>query len=299
MKLLLHNLFAFDRDETAGEILFYRLFESFLVYMALFYAWSWGFYLQRISDVVLPLGIARYIDISFMFDHHLGLVNAGLITGLLLLGYFRGVRIGYLGAILLLHVQYAARYCLGEISHGSTVVMLCLFLLGMATLAFDARRDIRRAGLGLCYFFVGLGYTSAAFCKLIGTGPGWVDGQHLWLWIAERTVDTFSMSGVIATNWVQTLALEHYAVATLILAFGLLTEFFGFLVWFRRTRPYIITLLIIMHVGIVISMKIFFASNTFALVFLAYPWGRLIDISLGKLDVVRSERIRRLSLLLT
>ena len=183
---LLQNLFDFERQETVGEILFFRFFELFVVYFALIYAWEWGPYLSRLSDVVLPLGIAEYIDISFMFENNLGIVNAIVMTVMLALGFLRIWRYGYLAAILSFHLHYAARYSQGEISHGSNLVGTIILLLAVATLAFKHRKEIRRTTLGLCYFFIGLGYTSAALCKLGATGPTWPAGRHLRMWIQER-----------------------------------------------------------------------------------------------------------------
>lgn len=296
---LLHNLFDFEREETVGEIIFYRVFELVIVYWTIKYAWRWGPYMERLSDIVLPLGIAEYIDVSFMFSATFGIGGAVLMTALVLAGYLRLSRFAYPATLLVFHLLYVARFSQGEISHGSNFVGMAVLALTVSTLAFKHRREIRRATLGLCYFFFGLGYTSAALCKLIGTGPNWVDGRHLWMWIQERTVDTFSLTGVVDYNWLQQLALDHHLVGTAILTFGLLTEFFAFLMWYKRPRPYIMTLLAGMHVGIWGVMKLTFSANTYLLLLLAYPFPRLIDWSLAHLDAMTSEKIHRLSMRLT
>ncbi len=288
MHNLLRNLFDFERADTSGERLFFRIFEVVVLYFILSFAWEWGVYILKISDVVLPLGIANHIDVSFMFDSPLPLLNAAAITALMAAGFFRLWRFGYMGAFLLMHLQYVARYSLGEISHGSNVMGMALLGLALGAIFFNERKGARRFTFGFLYFFLGLGYVLAAASKLIGTGPGWVDGRHLWMWIAERSVDTFSITGAITYNHLQTLVLEHLPLATLILTFGLLTEFFGFLMWFRRTRPWIMTLLIVMHLGVLLTMKINFPANTVLLILLAYPWGQW----LGKMPALRDAAFR-------
>ncbi|MCG8377930.1 MAG: hypothetical protein MI865_00485, partial [Proteobacteria bacterium] len=242
------------------------------------------------------LGIAEYIDVRFMFDHSLGVVNAVLMTVLVLVGFFRLWRYAYLGTLLLFHLHYAARFSQGEISHGSNFVGTAVLLMAVATLVFQHRKEIRRATLGLCYFFFGLGYTTAALCKLGGTGLTWSDGRHLWMWIQERTIDKFSLIGTVEYNWLPELAIDHYLIATAILTFGLLTEFFAFLFWFKRTRPLAGTLLVGMHIGIWGVMRLTFSANTYMLFMLAYPFERLIDWGLRRLGEVRFEKIRELSL---
>ncbi len=299
IRTLLHNLFDFEREETAGEILFYRLIELVILYWTIKYAWRWGPYLDRLGDVVLPLGIAEYIDIRFMFSHHLGIVNAVAMTVMALAGFLRLWRGAYLVTLLLFHLHYVARFSQGEISHGANFVGMAVLALAAATLAFRDPRLVRRTALGLCFFFFGLGYTTAAWCKLGATGLDWPSGHHLWMWIQERTVDTFSKSGVVEYNWLQELALRHYWVGTAILTFGLLTEFFAFLMWFKRLRPYIMTALVGMHVGIWAVMKLTFSANTYLLLLLAFPLYVLIDRGLQRLDAVRLEKVRRLSLRMT
>ena len=280
MSVFWNNLFDLDRRETVGEILFYRLFELVMLYWIVLFAWEWGFYIQKIGDVVLPLGIAEYVDVSFMFDNGLSILNAALITAAVAVGFFRLNRWGYFAGFLLIHLQYVSRYSLGEISHGSNVAGLALFAMAMGAVAFRNPKWTRRTALGLTLFFLGWGYTTAAFSKLIASGPMWVDGGHMWMWISERAVDVMSKQGVPDLNWLQSILVESYPLATLTLTFGLVVEFFGFLVWFRKTRPYIMTLLITMHIGILLSMRISFPANDTILVLLAYPWGNIIDYGL-------------------
>ena len=293
---LLRHLFDFERTETPGERIFYRLFEAMVLYWTLNFAWEWGFYILRIQDVVLPLGIAEHLDISFMFSGPWPLVNAAAMTAFMLLGFARVWRFSYLVALLLFHLQYVSRYCLGEISHGSNVIGMAVLGMALGAVAFADRQAMHRFVVGFNYFFLGLGYTSAAVCKLIASGPLWVDGRHLWLWIGERTVDIYSMTTVLDYNWVQSLALEWYPIATLILTFGLLVEAGGFLMWFKPTRLVSMSLLIMMHFGIAASMKIHFWPNTLVLIFLAFPWTRWIDHLLARLDAAQRDKVDRMSI---
>ena len=296
---LLHNLFDYEREETTGELLFYRFFELVVIYHTIKYAWRWGPYLSRLGDVVLPLGIAEYVDITFMFTHPLGIINAVAITLMAIVGYVRLWRPAYLVTLLLFHLQYVARFSQGEISHGSNFVGMTVVALAAATLAFQNPKFVRRTALGLCYFFFGLGYTTAAGSKLIGTGLHWPDGRHLWMWIQERAVDTFSMTGTLDYTWLQDWALEYHWLATAILTFGLLTELFGFTMWFKRYRIIIMPLLVCMHIGIWMVMRLTFTSNTYLLILLAFPWTLAIDYVLQRLDASQRERIEELSMRVT
>ena len=293
---LLYNLFDYEREETVGEILFFRAFEVVVVYWTLLFAWEWGPYLSRLSDVVLPLGIAEYVDITFMYQNNLGIVNAVIITVMVALGFLRIWRYGYLVALLAFHVHYVARYSQGEISHGSNIIGMTVLAFAVATLAFKHQKEIRRTVLGICYFFFGLGYTSAALCKLVATGPLWPAGRHLHMWIQERTVDTFSLTGTVDYNWLQVLALDYGIIATMILAFGLLVEALGFLFWFKKTRLYIGVLLAGMHIGIMVVMRLDFVSNTLLLFMLAVPLPLLINKALERLEGSTFERLKRRSL---
>lgn len=290
MDTLARHLFDFEAEETKGEKIHFRLLELVVIGFTLRFCWDWGFYIGRnIETVLLPLGVANHIDISFMFSYGVALVNAGLVSLLCLIGFARLWRPAYALALLLFHLQYAARYCLGEISHGSNLIGMSLLALGLAMLFFHDPTQRRRFTKGFLYFFVGIGYTSAGFCKLIGTGLSWPDGHHLWMWIAERQVDVTSKFGAFDPNGLQDLILSDYRVGTLILAFGLMMELTGVLMWWRPTRYVVATALVGMHIGVVLTMNIFFTATTVLMVLLALPWPAIIDRVLSGLKSLISS----------
>ena len=274
---LLKNLFEFDREPTAGEIIFFKAFELFVAYATLKLAWEWGFYTLRISDVVLPLGIARYVDVSFMFDGVLPLVNAGLITACVAAGFFRLWRFSYLIGFLLLHLQYAARFTLGEIPHSTNLVGMTLLGFGLAMMVFRDALHRRRFALGFTYFFLGLGYTLAAFSKFVGTGITWVDGRHLWLWVGEKSVDLFAKTGVWHLNPLQEIVMGSMSMATLFLMIGMVSETFAFLVWWRTPRIVVGLGLAGLHIGIYLIMNIMFGLALIEILLLCLPWPWVLD----------------------
>jgi len=293
------RLFRYDQRETEGSVLFFRLFEAIIVYQLLYYAWSWGFYIPQLGDVVLPLGIANYIDVSFMFNSWYSVGNAAFITIFALLAFFKNKRSLYFIALLGMHLQYVARFSQGEISHGSNLTAMALLMLALSGLFFTKLEEQRKVAFGLFIFFAGLGYTSAAISKLIATGPEWINGSHLYLWIGERAIDKLSQEGSFQLNLLQEQIMKHHWMASMTLLFGLLTEFFGFLIWFRKIRWIEGTLLICMHLGIFLSMRIEFNSYLVILFLIAYPWHKALDYFLnrkeqGKLSQWLQKRAQRL-----
>jgi hypothetical protein len=274
---LWHNLFGFEEEETAGDLLFFWLFELFIVGSTVSYAWHWAQYIPSISGVALPLGVANYIDVSFMFNSILPYVNLGLITTFALLGLLRVHRYAYMAAFLLLHLQFVARYVLGAIPHSSNVLGMAVLGFALALIVFQRAAHRRKFVLGYNYFFIGLGYTLAGFSKLVGTGIFWSDGRHLWMWIHEKGVDSFAKFGVLEFNWMQELALSSFSVATLFLTIGLLSELAAVLMWWRPLRTPVVLAVLGLHVGIYMVMGIMFSITFAILVMLALPWARWID----------------------
>lgn len=287
------NLFDYESPETQGEQVYFRIFELIIIYFAIKYAWEWGLYMDRISDIVLPLGIANYLDLSFMFGSQLPIINAILITLVLVCAFFRLItRYAYLIGLILLHIQYAARYTLGEIPHSANLIGMTILCFGLAHLFFTDQKITHRFSMGAVYFFCGLGYTSAGISKLIATGPLWVDGRHLWLWMSEKSVDILSRTGTFEYNWLQEFAFEHYIIATIILMSGLLIELSGILMWWKKLRPYIITLIIGTHIGIQMTMNIVFMAFMVQLVLMAYPWSSLINSVIDSLNNFKSKSFK-------
>ena len=278
MDSLFKNLFTFEQSESFGVKLFLRIFELFTVSYTIIYAWEWGLYTLRISDVVLPLGLANYLPMNYFIGTNWALVNAGLISIFTIVPFlFRKFKWFYLPAFLLLHVQYVARFSLGEIPHSSNLLGFSLLGLALGFFFFKKNYKALTFAYGFLIFFLGLGYTSAAISKLIATGITWIDGNHLWLWIAEKTTDALSAEGNFTYSMIQELAMQSRFIATSILIVGLLTEFFAFLVWWKKLRPYVIIMLIGMHMGIYYSMNIFFMSYMVELTIVGFPWHRLFN----------------------
>src|SRR5690625_7614141 len=117
MKRLINYRDSPDLDESLGEKLFFWCFGIIVVVYMLVVVWEWARYIPQMETVLLPLGIAGYVDVSFMFGNNLAFWNAGAITIAAALGVSRIVPgIAYWIAIALFHLQYVSRYSLGEIS---------------------------------------------------------------------------------------------------------------------------------------------------------------------------------------
>lgn len=293
---LLRDLFGFDDEESFGEVAVHRFFEACVVLWTIEHVARWAEQLETITRVVRPLGLGHYIDVSPMFgDSPWPEVNALVIACLLLLGFARVSRFAYAGALLLTHWQYVARWCLGKASHGASFIGLSLMMMALGALLFHDRKRARRTAMGGILFFFGAGYMSAAFSKLIATGPHWIDGYHLWLWIGERSVDMHSETGAFNMGLVQSLATRSRAFATLLLAGGFFAELFAFLLWFRKTRPFVALVLLGMHFGIGLAMNIVFAYNMALLAMAAFPWAVLINQTVARLDSRHAGRLRELA----
>lgn len=276
---LSYQLFDPDREQTPGEVVFFKLFELFVLFYVIKFAWEWGIYTQfRNVEVVLPLGLANYIDVSIFFDYHLALINAGFITLLSIASYFRlGFKWQYMVIMILLHIQYVARFSQGEIPHSQNLIGMAVFCFAIGALFFPDKKQMPRFVMGAIIFFIGLGYTSAFFAKLIGTGIDWFDGRHLWLWIGEKSIDILSREGFYNPNFLQELALKSTAMASLILLIGWMTELIGFTIWWKKLRPYTTLLLIGMHFGITMTMNIRFDAFVMQLILVGFPWYLLFD----------------------
>ena len=293
---LSEELFGFQAEETVGERLHFKLYEVFLVAFATTWMWQWGLYVQSLTNVVQPLGIAEYIDVSRFFSP-LALLNAALFSVCALLGLLRvAPRLGYTVAFAAFHLQYVTRFSLGEICHASNFVGMGVLALAGAMWLYPDARERRRFVFGASIFFLGLGYSSAALSKLVASGFGWADGLHLWLWIGEKSVDYYSKFGELRLNALQEAALSSRGLATVILATGLLVEAGGFLLWFRRLRVWVAILCIGMHLGIHFAMNIMFDQFIYQLVILCFPLGAFIDRGLARSGESAKRRLGGLSL---
>lgn len=272
------ELFDFGRASTRGERLFARLYEALIGIWVLWHCWTWAAYIPRIDSVVLPLGIANYLDVSAFYNAPVAYGIAAGVTVLVALGYSRRAKWAYTGAIVGFHILYATRYSLGEISHGSNFVGTALLAFAIATVLFkDSEHAIWRFALGFSLFFYGLGYTTAGFCKLIGTGLDWPAAAHFALWVGERTIDVTSRDGVFEPTILQRVGLAYPWFGSLSLTFGLIAELAGVLLWFRRFRTPVLAGLIGMHIGIDLTLDIMFIYNILILALLAIPFTQLFD----------------------
>jgi hypothetical protein len=282
------ELFEPERDQSPGELLFFKFFELFILFYTIRFSWEWGIYTQtRNTEVVLPLGLANYLDVSLFFDHNLALINAALISALLLLCFFRaGPKWLYMVVMVLFHMQYVIRYSQGEIPHSQNLVGMSVLCFAIGAWFFPGNKQMPRFVMGSIIFFIGLGYTSAFFSKLIGTGINWYDGRHLWLWISEKSIDILSREGAYNPNFLQQMALGSTTAASVILLIGWFTELIGFTMWWKKLRPYTTTLLIGMHFGITLTMNIRFDAFVIQLILIGYPWYKWIDPYLGSVPVI-------------
>lgn len=277
-KVITQNLYGEPEELSSAHRVYFKIFELFTLYYVIQLSWEWGLYTLKITDVVLPLGIANIIDISFMHGNNLPLINATLISVLMLFAFFRkGEKWIYMVALVLLHLQYVARFSIGEIPHSANLVGMALFSFAVGCTFFEKELHRYRFIFGFTIFYIGLGYFSASISKLIGTGIFWVDGRHLWLWIAEKGTDILSREGSFSYSFVQELALRSIPAATLMLLIGILTEFFGILIWFKKLRPYVTLALVGMHFGVMMSMNIRFDSFMIELLILGFPYPELMN----------------------
>lgn len=294
MKRFIEQLFEFERAEQPGELLRFQLLQLFLLGWGVYFAWSWGLFIRHIPAIVAPQGMARELDLSWFVGSDLALMNAALITlcaASVLLR--RAERAASALLVLLLHVQYVARHCLGKVAHGSQYVGLGLLMLALAIWLMPTASARRRFTLGGTLLFMGAGYVCAAASKLVARGLSWTDGSHLWLWIGEKSIDQLSDLGQVELNTLQRLCLEHWWLATTFLALGLLTEACGFLLWFARTRTWIMFALIGLHIGQYWTVAILFDTYIYQLLLVGLP-PSVLD-ALARLLPAADDGIRRTS----
>lgn len=295
LRVLSENLFPFERKLSYGEQLYFRIFEVLIAVFSLLLAWQWAVYMQRLERVLKPQGIAHYMDLSFLLGSQIPCLVAGALALCLLLGVVRRSPYAYGAAILLMHVLYAARHSLGKAPHIAHCIGLSLIALALGTALFrSSAAHLQRFVFGFLIFCLGVSYALAGICKLVYTGIGWPDGSHLLLWIAEREMDARGALGSFDLSIVQRSIVEHRVLGTVALAFGLVTELLAFLAWFERLRIWVLSGLIAMHLGIGLTMDIYFSYNVYLLVMLAYPWGKLVDWLLQRTSASSADRAHEL-----
>ena len=274
---LARQLFDFRAPPSRGESIHFRIFEAFICASTVQLAWYWAEDIPTISHQVLQLGIANYIDPSFMYGNQLALVNAALITLAVAIGFTRKNRFSYTIAFLALHLQFSARFVLGKGPHSANLVGMALLGFVLAELFFRERIARSRFAIGFSCFFVGLGYTMASVCKFIATGITWPAGRHLWMWIYEKQIDNISKFGDFPLSAWKSFCLSSLTVSTIVLGIGLITEMFSSLLWWKKARPFVGLALIGMHVGIKVTMGITFVHSTILVALLTLPWGWIFD----------------------
>ncbi len=275
-----NDLFETVLPDSRGGRIYFKVFELFVVVSAIHLAWKWAGYIPRLTDTVEPVGLAAYINLSFVVDPVVAWGMALALTASASTGFVR-IRLlgryGYAVAFMLMLVLFAARFSQGKIPHSANLVGMAVLALALGMLLFRNAHDRARFVLGFTYFYVGLAYTLAGIAKLVGTGLTWPDGRHLWMWINEKSIDVFAKYGQLDLNWVQHLALDHRLFATAMLTFGWVTELTAFLLWWERFRRPLIVLILMLHFGIWMSMNIMFKLSIFELVILLLPLPMLID----------------------
>jgi hypothetical protein len=276
-----HHLFRLGWETSRGERAHLRAFELLVAALTVWHVWRWSGTIAGLETVVQPLGLAHWVDVSFLFAPLAARANAAVVTLAVLAGALRMGRPAYAVALLGFHLQYVARYSLGKPSHGSSMIGLAVLGLALGSYVAEDALDARRFAFGFTVAFAAVGYASAAACKLIATGPGWVRGEHLALWITERSVDGYGKTGELVVNRLQQVLLDAPRLASATLCFGLISEALAVLAWSRRYRAAVFGALLLMHFGIWWSMDILFDTNIALLLVLGFPWDRWGNAALG------------------
>lgn len=276
---LARALFPLDGPLTSGERTHFTVLQVGVAALVLKETWPWPESIARLQSLVAPLGIGSHLDLSFLLGATSPYVLYGALAGALLLGTVRRSAWAYWAALLCFHLLYVTRYSLGKASHGTSFLGLAVLALALGTSLYkrDDPAAQQRFSFGFLFFFYGFGYVMAAICKMVATGPSWPAGAHLLLWMGEKSVDVTSSTGHFEPNAMQSLILQTPELGTAALTFGLVAEALGFLMWFSRYRPWIVTALIAMHIGIDFTMNIFFFNNICMLLLVGYPWGRWLQ----------------------
>lgn len=275
---------SFDH-ETNGNIIQFKVFELLVLFLSVKESINWMIYIKNYEEIVIPVGLANYININYLFSEPWMYIHSGCIILFCVAGFIRKGKYSYLVVLILLHILYAARFSFGKVSHGANFLGISLLLLSLSFLFYSKPENRRKFVFEACFFLFGIAYVSSGVSKLIGTGLHWPDGQHLLLWIAEKQIDQLSQHGETSLNALQLLIMKHYWLATCFLFIGLITELSGFLLWFKKSRPWIALLLIGMHIGILFTMNILFDQFVLFLAIVAMPWFKITDRYLRNIHI--------------
>lgn len=294
MKRLVENLFEFEQSQSTGTKIYLRFFELFIVFNTLVYAWRWGLYILKISEAVLPLGIGQYIDPEIFYQNNFGLYNAIFVSVFTVTAFLlKKAKWLYALSFVLMHLMFVARFSQGEIPHSQALLGYSLLGLAIGSCVFKQKDPSLRFAFGFVVFFIGLGYTTAGLSKLVATGFHWVDGRHLWLWIAEKSVDVLSHYGTYQRNFLQELVLDYRWMGTAFLTVGLMTELSGVLVWWKKFRYFEFFMIIGLHAGIYVLMNILFFYYTIELFIIGFPWYKLLNKYIDESKINRDSPVYR------
>lgn len=284
MLRLVRRLFDFQSPTRPGEQSYFRVIEYVVVIYALWAIFTWVDEARMWTQVVSATGVAQWITIDWMLRSAWALVAIGVTAVIcLLLGLFRVLRQGYLTGFACVHLLFVARFSQGKVSHGDSLFGFLLLFLGLAYVLYTDDFARRRFFWGLAHFYLGFIYILSAFSKLIATGPSWVSGEHLWMWILERRVDIYSQTGMLVEDDLKSLLLENRLLATGFLSSGLFLEMCGFLLWLNRTRPVMTLVFVSFHFGVWLTLDIAFLRHALLLCLLGLPLEGALDRVLHRL----------------
>lgn len=288
MNYFWQQLFDPDESESLGQRLQFLAFEVVVLVRANLELWRWAEIIPNQPGVPKPSGIANYIDVSFLMQGAAAQINAALCGLLLLLGLSGRVRGAYAGAFAAFALQYAARFGLGKVQHGTNMLGMALLALAIAELAYRDVRVRRKATLGLVVLMFSIGYSLAAFAKYAATGLRWVRGQNLWLWIEQKRIDTLSAGGHGELNALQALVMRSKPLATFFLCLGLASETAAVVMWWRPARRWVMLALAGMHMGISAVMNIHFTASVLILLAFGLPIAEIVDALHARLPLGRA-----------
>lgn len=204
-----------------------------------------------------------------------------------------------IGQISLAHRNPAIQYGLDNIC-SSLLVVLCLAPVGRA-LSLDRWRAARRARLGNLAAWLPLGESPrasmclrliqiqmAVFFFVAGAaklqGQSWWHGYALWIALTNYEYGNIPIGWLADRFWIANLL----SYGTIVLELG-----YPFLIWGRRTRPYLLCAAIALHLGIAVMMGLYAFSFVMILGHLAFLrpewlacWARGWRARIGAMEMI-------------